>query len=424
MRILISGDIHIGRGSSKIAADAEILQARAAWNRLVEFAISEAVDLVLLSGDIADQENKFWEAIGPLEQGIDRLGQAGIQTVAVSGNHDYDVLPRLANELDPRYFRLLGKHGCWERFTFQVDGEPKLCIDGWSFPREHVTTSPLESYVCEDAGGLPVIGLVHGDLGQPTSRYAPLDKRALLANPVDAWVLGHIHAKRLEQGDAQPWILYPGSPQALDPGETGEHGAWLLEVTRGRVGIPAFVPLSTVFYGPCSVDVSGAQDPGELQSMVIHAIRAAAFEAGQAMGSPLQFAALRLQVRGATSLAAEVHSQLAACREDLEIRVGDVSVAVDSLDVDVVPPLDLAALAKTSSALGLAAKILRGLSEPEISSELQTLTDAALAAIQQSDGASAFQNIDEERMSRSEVQQLLREQTHRIVSELAAQRAT
>jgi hypothetical protein len=29
-------------------------------------------------------------------------------------------------------------------------------------------------------------------------------------------------------------VLYPGSPQALDPGESGLHGAWIIELLPGN----------------------------------------------------------------------------------------------------------------------------------------------------------------------------------------------
>ena len=73
MRVLISGDIHIGRRSSKIPENATGFRARDAWMKIVETAIKERVDLVLLSGDVADRDNRFWEAIGPLEAGT--IGQ-------------------------------------------------------------------------------------------------------------------------------------------------------------------------------------------------------------------------------------------------------------------------------------------------------------------------------------------------------------
>ena len=61
-RLLLTGDLHIGRSSSRVPAgvSADALRAATAWERIVQLAISESVNAVLLSGDIADEQNKFW----------------------------------------------------------------------------------------------------------------------------------------------------------------------------------------------------------------------------------------------------------------------------------------------------------------------------------------------------------------------------
>jgi hypothetical protein len=89
MKILCSGDLHLGRRSSRLPAgvDAGAHSATAAWKALVELAIAERVDLVALSGDLVDRANRYFEAFGPLEAGVRRLTAAGIPTVAVAGNH-------------------------------------------------------------------------------------------------------------------------------------------------------------------------------------------------------------------------------------------------------------------------------------------------------------------------------------------------
>ena len=83
MKILFSGDLHIGRHSSRIpqSLDGPKYSAARAWERIVDIATEDKYEIVLLSGDIADQDNDYYEAIGPLERGIQRLGEAGIRTV-------------------------------------------------------------------------------------------------------------------------------------------------------------------------------------------------------------------------------------------------------------------------------------------------------------------------------------------------------
>ncbi|MCC5829509.1 MAG: DNA repair exonuclease, partial [Phycisphaeraceae bacterium] len=278
MKLLLAGDIHIGRASTRLpdGTDRESLRAGAAWERLVKLAIELRVDVVCLSGDIADQDNKFWEAIGPLEAGIGRLSEAGIWTVAVSGNHDFDVLPRLADGLSEQArtrFLLPGRGGVWERVTIRDGhGRAVLHVDGWCFAQERVRESPLKDYVFDPPGdGVPVLGIVHGDLGVSESVYAPLSLSDLMRAGPSGWLLGHIHSPRLERGAGAAgscWVLYPGSLQALDPGETGGHGPWLLEVEHGRLGEPRALQLSSVWYETVEVAADGLLDVRDVRDRV------------------------------------------------------------------------------------------------------------------------------------------------------------
>src|SRR5690349_878858 len=175
MRILCAGDLHIGRRSSRIPAtlDASLASATAAWRRIVELAISRQADVVALSGDLVDERNKFFEAVVPLRDGIRELTRAGINVVAVSGNHDHDVLPRIAAEVKDERFHFLGAGGKWEAQTIAARGAMVRFV-GYSFPSESVTHEPLDSIGSLASSDLPTIGIVHGDLNASSSKYAPL----------------------------------------------------------------------------------------------------------------------------------------------------------------------------------------------------------------------------------------------------------
>ena len=136
VRILATADIHIGRCPTRVPdpEDARRFSCARMWHEIVERAIQEKVDLVTLSGDIIDHDNRFFEATGPLEAGLVKLAAAGIHTYAVAGNHDFDVLPRIVDAVGTDHFHLLGRDGRWEQTEFIRDGQPLLRIHGWSFP--------------------------------------------------------------------------------------------------------------------------------------------------------------------------------------------------------------------------------------------------------------------------------------------------
>lgn len=228
------------------------------WNRLVDAALREQVDAVLLSGDLLDESNKFWEAIGPFQSGISRLAAQGIRTLAVAGNHDADVLPRLAATLPRDQFHLIGAGGEWERVTLEKDGRPVLHVDGWSFPSSIHRQDPTRSYPGQSSP-LPVLGMVHGDMGASESKYAPLSLSRLQSLSVDGWLLGHIHKPGFTPGG--PWVLMPGSPHPLDPGEPDLHHAWQVEVKNGALTPPVPCCPAALMYRTLEIPLSRDTPP-------------------------------------------------------------------------------------------------------------------------------------------------------------------
>lgn len=427
MKLLLSGDLHIGRASTQVPEHVgrEHLRTARVWeDRLVDLAIRERVNAVCLSGDVADEANKFWEAIGPLERGVGRLAEAGIMVLAVSGNHDHDVLATLADNLPPDRFRLLGRGGDWERVTLPTEGRAALHVDGWSFPAQRVETSPLDSYALPPASVAPVLGLVHGDLGVPDSRYAPLDKQRLASLPPHCWLLGHIHTPQ-QIDDAGPgWALYPGSPQALDPGEPGAHGVWIVDVEPGGIGEPRFRPLSSVRYEPLTVELDGdVRTADDFQTRLHRAIREQAGPMVEASGPALRCLSLRLEIRGRSPIAHEVPALLDALPEQFEdYRLGDVPVVIDRATSSVRPAIDLAELAEDRSALGTAARLLLELEKDQPAEDVARLIQRARQTIRDTrDGRSYADLPDDPPVTEALARRYLRDRASALLGELHEQ---
>ncbi len=421
MLLLLSGDIHIGRSSSRIpdTVRRDDLRAATAWERIVDLAVQEQVSVVCLSGDIADQDNKFWEAIGPLEKGIQRLAQASIRTVAVSGNHDYDVLARLANQLPPEDFTLLGRGGRWERLTISKADRAALHIDGWSFPTQRVHQSPLLSYQLDGDPEVPILGMVHGDLDVVNTPYAPLELARLQAIALNGWLLGHIHSPRLISGP--PWVLYPGSPQALDPGETGPHGAWIVEVSDGKLGVPEQRALSTVWYELCSVDLTGIEDETQLEDALLKEMRAQAQRIAIQVGPYLAHASLRLRLIGTTELSQRVAEIANRVKDGLLLAAGSGSVGIESIDVQTIPPMDLAEYAQTHSAPGAVARLLLELDRPEVSSDVAELVRNARNKLEQVENFKEFAQLGGREVTEELAREQLRTTSRALLTQLVMQ---
>ena len=103
MRILACSDIHLGRICAVEGGD---LSGSSAWEAVVETAIAQEVDALVLAGDIVDNDNFWFEAYGPLLRGFERLNAARIAIIAVAGNHDSSISPKLIKEKP--YVNILG----------------------------------------------------------------------------------------------------------------------------------------------------------------------------------------------------------------------------------------------------------------------------------------------------------------------------
>lgn len=361
MRLLCTGDLHLGRRSSRLPTgmDGRAHSSAACWGRIVDFALESAVDVVILSGDLVDRDNRFYEAIGPLEDGVRRLAAAGVTTVAVAGNHDYDVLPRIASGFAPETFRLLGRGGVWERVTVRRNGDV-LHLDGWSFPERYVRESPVASYGLPVPDDGPVVGVLHADLDQPGSPYAPVSLGELRGRGVDFWLLGHIHAPSLHEAPGAASVLYPGSPQALDPGETGAHGVWLVDVEPGRRFRARQVPFSTVRYDEVVVDVSGVEELGEVDGRIVEGVRAHLSSLAEA-GGALRCVPCRVRLIGRTALHRELGAYLEPMIRDLEPSAGDVTAVVETIEIQTRPARELTELARGEDPVGVLARLLLAL---------------------------------------------------------------
>ncbi len=111
--ILCTGDLHLGRHPSRIPErlDGPAFSPKAVWRETVQQAIDCDVDAVVVTGDVADRENRYFEAYGAFERGAVRLDKAEIPTTTIAGNHDFDVLPRIVRDLDLDNLHLLGENG-------------------------------------------------------------------------------------------------------------------------------------------------------------------------------------------------------------------------------------------------------------------------------------------------------------------------
>lgn len=88
MKILHTSDLHIGKyiGTYDLKEDTEYV-----LNQVVDTAIKERVEVVLISGDVFDRPNPSEEAIKMYVSFLKELLDKNIKVIAISGNHDSGI---------------------------------------------------------------------------------------------------------------------------------------------------------------------------------------------------------------------------------------------------------------------------------------------------------------------------------------------
>ncbi len=365
LRILAVGDMHLGRRPRRLpeglidhGIEPRSLAPTVAWQLAVDAAIEEQVDVVALAGDVVESLEDRFEAYGHLERGVQRLVDAGIFVVGVTGNHDVIALPRLAEQIPG--FRLLGVGGEWECCEYERDGE-RLRIAGWSFPKKHHKENPLTGFPQLPTDSVCTLGLLHCDLDAHKSDYAPVRLAELEKTACDGWLLGHIHVpSKLES--PRP-VGYLGSLAGLDPGEPGARGPWLLKVHgKGRVEVARQLVVSPLRWEREVVDCEGWEEDEALDERLEAAIHAALERVHERLRDELgrtRVVGVRLLLRGRTGRHHELTQLISNARySDLVRSFEDVRYFPEKLIDELAPAIDLDELARASDPPGLLARRL------------------------------------------------------------------
>ena len=376
LKVLATGDIHIGKKSSSVKQDTEESATKYSWNKIVDYAIKNEVDVLVLTGDIVDQDNRYFEAIGPLQSGFEKLKQADIPVYMVAGNHDFDVLPQLINSERYDNIHLLGANGIWEMKIFSKNGE-QIQFVGWSFSNRHASEDPLLKFnISEIDSNITTIGLVHGDVNVPDSIYAPIDFNNFSITPVHVWILGHIHKPQMLK-ESEPIVYYPGSPHALSSKEQGLHGPILLMIESQEDIQIKQIPLSPVRYESLSIDITNNSDEDSARDTVTSKL----FEDAQSKIMELEsvsFLIYDVILEGHHSRIKDLETWVSPIVSDYnqEIDTTETRLLVRKILTDVQPKVEnMEELAQESSPVGVLASTIIALQKGETTDFVDNLLE-------------------------------------------------
>lgn len=261
MRILHTSDWHLGRTFHQ----ASLLEAQREFiDRLISTIEAEAVDVLLVSGDVYDRALPGVDAVKLFDDTLLRLRETGVQMVITSGNHDsalrlgfgsallehagLHLRTSLATMDRPALF-----HG--EGFEVAVYGlpylEPRMVAEALEVtepghpPVIHAALQKVRADVAarQDAAQHPVHSIVLAHVfaagGAASESERELSIGGLDIVPTSYFTdftyaaLGHLHGRQ----KLAEHIRYSGSPIPYSFSEAGHSkGAWLLELGPDGLG--------------------------------------------------------------------------------------------------------------------------------------------------------------------------------------------
>jgi exonuclease SbcD len=266
MRIVHTADWHVGRVWKNLN---RLDEMAAVLDHLARFAESERIDLLLMAGDVFETGSPSAEAERLVFRFFKRIGQAGIASVVIAGNHDnpsrVDAWGTLAELVGVRALgkpARASKGGLVEVRTSRGEQTLVACLP-FAPPRAWVTA--LELAGDETAAKAHYAEMFKQAVQDLTRGFRPDTVNLLMAHTHldgaifgeserrvhlgDDWAaapqalpasaqyvaLGHIHKPQRVETAPVP-AYYAGSPLQLDFGEVGQRKVFL--VIEARPGLP------------------------------------------------------------------------------------------------------------------------------------------------------------------------------------------
>ena len=121
MKFLHTSDLHIGK---KLFELSMLEEQKHALNQICAIAVEEAVDAVVIAGDIYDRAVPSAEAVSLLDEFLTTLLQARIPVIMISGNHDCGERVAFAD-------RILEKQGLYIAGTYEGELKDVTVSDEW-----------------------------------------------------------------------------------------------------------------------------------------------------------------------------------------------------------------------------------------------------------------------------------------------------
>ncbi len=326
MKFIHTADIHLDSPLTGLSAypDAPVALLRTAtrdaFEALVGVALAEAVDFMVIAGDLYDGSWRDFNTGIFFARQMGRLSAAGIPVYLLLGNHDADNEMTRKLQL-PENVHLFSAR---KAETFQIPAL-KVALHGRSFKDAATTDNLVTHYPAPRAGWLN-IGVLHTALegNSAHASYAPCSMAELQALGYQYWALGHVHERQIWPGGGAAGpatVAFPGNLQGRHIRETGARGALLVSVDGAEITAVEPLPVDVLRWHALAVDASRAATLADAVRLTGSAL--AALLTAQDHALPL---AVRVTLTGASA----AHGELFGLERQLRGEVLAQAAALDA----------------------------------------------------------------------------------------------
>ena len=266
-RFIHAADVHLDSPLASLkrlnAATADELQgaSRRSLQTLIDHALHNQVQAVVIAGDLFDGPVKDVGAGLWVDSQFKRLTREGIQVVLIRGNHDAVSNARRVTRWSTGVTELPADAPS----TIRLD-ECGLAFHGQSFGARSETADLAAAYPAGRPGYFNV-GVLHTSLSGSSQHdvYAPTTATALERHGYDYWALGHIHLRSPQSHSPQCYIGFSGNMQGRHIREQGAKGCQLVTIEDGQLQGIQFLPTDSLRWHELQVDVQPLEHLNDIE---------------------------------------------------------------------------------------------------------------------------------------------------------------
>ena len=248
IRILHAADLHLDSPFNALSEEKAALrrrEQRELLRSLARIRAEQNASLVLLSGDLFDSDSTWAETEELLRL---TLSEMAVPVFIAPGNHDYYAANgRWARMRLPENVHVFTSAD----FDAVVLEELNVRVWGAAFT-DNYSDAKLDTLRIPRQDGFTELVCVHGEVGNPGSRYDPIDERDIAASGADYIALGHVHACSGLKKAGKTYYAWPGCPEGRGFDECGEKGVLIVDVSPGKAKAK-FIPTAARRYECLSV---------------------------------------------------------------------------------------------------------------------------------------------------------------------------